>query len=89
MQELRPFHETVVDVIRSATSSQLVTIGQLLKKTYIPKNHQVILDAWKERTKGMNFDDDGVTRGLEVQKERSEFTQGLLDGHQESTSPQR
>lgn len=84
MQELRPFYETVVDVIRYATSSQLVTIGQLLKITRIPKNHQAIIDAWQERTKGMCMNDDGVTHSLEAQKANIECVQTFRVGNKES-----
>ena len=64
----RPFHDVIVDSIRTATSTQLVLIAQLLQHVTIPKNHQAILDAWTQRTRKMHFDDGGVTNSLLAQQ---------------------
>ena len=74
MSKFRPFHEVIVDNIRNATSMQLVLISQQLQTITIPKNHQNIIDAWKQRIREMHFDDGGVTKSLQQQKAAHEAT---------------
>lgn len=45
----RPFHESVISVIKAANSTQLVSIANLLETTVIPKNHALIAAAWLEQ----------------------------------------
>ena len=47
--EHKPFHESVVDVIRCASSEELETIGTFLLLTTIPKDHDKIVTAWNTR----------------------------------------
>jgi len=52
--ELKPFHETIVDAIYLAISSEEMTcLARLIKSTKIPKNHDEILKAWQFATKLM------------------------------------
>ena len=49
----RPFHETIVDVIRSFTSPVtdrvfITLLADLIKQTKIPKNHDAIIAEWNE-----------------------------------------
>lgn len=50
---LRPFHETIVDVINSASGDGLETLMSLVSKTKIPANHDAIIEAFNEKKKGM------------------------------------
>lgn len=45
--ELRPFHETIVDaLLRAETVAELNCLGLLIKTTKIPKDHDKIVAAW-------------------------------------------
>ncbi|MEK7452026.1 MAG: hypothetical protein AAB664_01695 [Patescibacteria group bacterium] len=79
VQKLRPFHETIVDAITTATSSQLVIIRTILKTTVIPKDWDIIIAAWQERCKDMRFDDEGVIAHLEAEKVRVTRIQALQE----------
>lgn len=69
-KNLRPFHETIVDAIKGASSQELALIATLLKKTVIPKNHSQIIKAWNEQAKAMCCSDgfEGVVESLQRQK---------------------
>lgn len=47
--EPRPFHETVIEAIRRASSRELECLATLIKATKIPQNHDKIISAWKVR----------------------------------------
>lgn len=47
--EKKPFHETIVEAIRRASSVELGCLATLIKATKIPKNHDAIIAAWNER----------------------------------------
>jgi hypothetical protein len=49
MPEKKPFHESIVDAINSATQSQMGCLGALIRETKIPQNHDAIIAAWKAR----------------------------------------
>jgi len=49
IQQLKPFHESVVDAINGADPDELETIGNLLKRTKIPEGHAIIAAAWANR----------------------------------------
>ena len=77
MSARRPFHETIVDQIRDETSDaydDLDVLGRLIMATKIPKNHDAIIAAWKERIKETD-DEDGflasVLADLDVQKQEA------------------
>lgn len=52
---LRPFHETIVDAINSASSDNLEALMSLVSKTKIPANHDAIIEAFNNRKKGMGW----------------------------------
>jgi len=49
--ERRPFHETIVDVLKECVTTrsgrELGILLQLLSSTKIPENHDAIIAAWK------------------------------------------
>ncbi len=55
-----PFHEAIIGVIDFASRSDLKLIARLLKKTYIPKGHDEIIEAWNKRIKEMYQKDVGL-----------------------------
>jgi hypothetical protein len=69
--EVKPFHETIVPAIQRASTRELEYLASLIKKTKIPKNHDVIITAWNKRCeeKGRGDDDFGVTASLLAQKQ--------------------
>ncbi len=73
--EFRPFHETIVEDILTATNEELIFIASQLKKSLIPANHEEIIRAWHHRRKWMRWadeDDLGVPASLLWQKEAAE-----------------
>ena len=70
VQHDRPFHETIVDAIREATSTELHCLARLIKRTTIPKDHDVIVTAWDERRKSVfgPTEDLGVPAVLRAKK---------------------
>lgn len=78
MSERRPFHEVIVDTIRSFTSPVtdrvfITFLAGLIKQTKIPKNHDAIIKEWKDfmdRTSRMDF--WGVIDDLVLQKQEAE-----------------
>lgn len=72
----RPFHETIIEVIRGASGPELECLANLIKTTKIPKNHKEIAEAWKGRIKvlGWGKENLGVLADLERQ------SQELLEG---------
>lgn len=69
----RPFHETIVDAIRGASSEELEFLATLIKATDIPKGHDEIIAAWDQRRKGMCWGDEdlGVPADLLEQKQEA------------------
>jgi len=68
-QELKPFHESIVDAINYAFVGDLGCLSVLIKTTKIPKNHDAIIDAWAKRTKLISRNNDyGVTQSVLKQK---------------------
>ena len=67
----RPFHETIVDAIRFTSAKELELLADLIKGTKIPKNHDQIIAAWKNRCLelGWGNSDLGVPADLLEQKE--------------------
>ncbi len=55
MKEWKPFHESVVDEMRRGSSHDLAQIGRLLENTVIPKNHDVIIEAWRVESRRYNL----------------------------------
>lgn len=67
MPELRPFHETIVDAIRSVRNKdlvQLALLGNLIRGTRIPAGHDEIIAAWREQVVGTHLLEWGP--GLDV-----------------------
>ncbi len=52
---LRPFHETIIDAINSASSDNLEALMSLVSKTKIPANHDAIIEAFNDKKKGMGW----------------------------------
>ncbi len=71
-QTLRPFHESIIDVIGSAKPRDLRCLAGLIKGTKIPKNHDEIAAAWNARTKEFKVGKLGVPDDLQQQKEMVE-----------------
>ena len=72
----RPFHETIVDAIgRANTYGELQLLAQLIKATKVPKNHDEIIAAWKQRWQVMGWRqgdlDLGVSANLLEQKQEA------------------
>ncbi len=56
-----PFHETIVDAIKTASNLELQGLGELIKRTGVPKNHDAIIVAWTERGFKLGWDrEDGA-----------------------------
>lgn len=72
--EWKPFHESVVDAIRNAsTSTEMHLLATLIRSTNIPKGHNEIAAAWKEGCQRVGLEDGlGVSRNLERQKREVE-----------------
>ncbi len=66
----RPFHETVVEEIYRASSSELELLGRLIKATQIPRGHNEIIKAWRHQWQKLGWRDDnsGVVANLLEQK---------------------
>ena len=67
-----PFHEAIILLLPGMSNQELEFLAMLVKRTLIPKDHDVIAAAWKERTKAMGWglnNDMGVTAYLEGQKQ--------------------
>ncbi len=48
----RPFHETIVDAIKGTLNTgEMECLGRLINMTKIPKNHEMISDAWEQQRK--------------------------------------
>lgn len=69
----QPFHETIVDAIRLASTTDLECLATLIKETSIPKNHDEIIAVWKQRSEGIGWGDTdlGVSANLLEKKEAS------------------
>jgi len=66
----RPFHESIVDAISTASSAELESLATLIKATKIPKGHDEIVEVWKKRTGEMCMGDDlGVPADILGQKQ--------------------
>lgn len=73
----RPFHESVVTMIRGCSEEELCGIEELVSMTKIPKNHDAIIRAlrYRRRLAGLKGDDpDGVIAGVLKQKEACKET---------------
>lgn len=67
----RPFHETIVDAIDNANSSnEMFCLANLIKATEIPEGHGKIIAAWKKQMQEIYIGDDdlGVPADLLEQK---------------------
>jgi len=69
----RPFHETIIDAIHSASSNDLRCLATLIKATGVPKNHDEIIVAWKRRREEVGWDNEefGVSADLLEQKQEA------------------
>ncbi|MFA6273510.1 MAG: hypothetical protein WC673_03440 [Candidatus Paceibacterota bacterium] len=69
----RPFHETIIDAIHSASSNDLRCLATLIKATKIPKNHDEIIAAWKQQREDVGWDNEelGVSADLLEQKQEA------------------
>jgi ribosomal protein L44E len=64
---LKPFHKSIVTIIRNCDEDGLVAIEELISMTKIPENHNVIIRAlrYRRRLAGLKGDDpDGIIAGL-------------------------
>ena len=74
VKQRRPFHETIIEAIRHASSNEMVCLAELIKATKIPKGHEEIIVAWMQRLQEIgypNFNLD-VTADLLEQKQEAE-----------------
>lgn len=74
MAERKPFHESIVDTIRSVHDiDSLLLLAGLIKKTKIPKNHGAIIAAWGQKLNEFGQECDyHVPADLVEQKEEAE-----------------
>ena len=71
--ERKPFHESVVDAIRNASlRSEMRLLATLIRSTNIPRGHEEIAAAWKERCGCLSMEDPGVLGDLEDQRRWAE-----------------
>ena len=72
----RPFHETVVEAIeRASRCNEQQLLGWLIMQTNIPKGHDEIIAAWKEKRMGLGLSpgfDFAVVDDLLDQKKEAE-----------------
>ncbi len=61
-----PFHESIVPMIQRASIYDLQCLGQLIKSTAIPKDHDKIIDTWQIRTASIRFRDWEEDRANDV-----------------------
>ncbi len=66
---LKPYHESVVDVINQAQVHELDILASLLKATKLPKGHEEVAEAWNRRLADLGGNDEaGVTEAVLAQK---------------------
>jgi len=75
----RPFHESIVDAIRTSGCTGLSTLLPLIRRTKIPKNHDAIAEALKEEIErykaGDTLDLDGNSKASildEIEEQKKE-----------------
>lgn len=56
----RPFHETIVDVIRRCPPDKLGTLLELLAITEISTNKEAIISALQSKKGSLNKNDDAI-----------------------------
>lgn len=84
---LRPFHESIIDAIRTASISDLLCLATLIKHTFIPANHEAIITSWQERTDNISVSRYGVTEYLLESKQFIETRQQQeMDGFEQLLS---
>ncbi|MFA6588303.1 MAG: hypothetical protein WCT08_04485 [Patescibacteria group bacterium] len=71
-RRLKPFHESIVDVIQNALWFELQGLSKLLLVTKIPKNHDAIIEAWTRRAGVERY--KHVVASLRQQKAIAELT---------------
>ncbi len=72
MSKLKPFHESIVDAIQETSHwERLNTLGKLITMTKVPKDHDIIIDAWNRKIAELNIGGPWhpVVESLEAQKE--------------------
>lgn len=72
MSEPKPFHEVVVDAILCCSGPKLEFLASIINATKIPKNHDLIINAWRTRSEEMGWDNEdqhGVIAHVSAQKE--------------------
>ena len=69
----RPFHETIVEAIRRASSNELQCLATLIRETKVPKGHDEIIAAWNQRRQEIAWGDEdlGVPTDLLEQKQEA------------------
>ena len=69
---LQPFHLSIMSSLWQASASDLEAFGQLLKKTLIIANYDMIIKAWQERCQQTGYQDNiGVANSLIAQRDRN------------------
>jgi hypothetical protein len=71
----RPYHESVIILINSiCLLAEFPRIADFLIATKLPKNHDAVIEAWRQRLTDSNLDDAqfGVIPFLEEQKREAE-----------------
>ena len=68
---LKPSHGSIVDTINSAPdASTLAWFGDHIKRTKIPKDHDLIVEAWNAKVNELGLNDDlGVVDSVNAQKQ--------------------
>lgn len=65
----KPFHESIVDAINSASSvGEMIVLGQLIEATKVPKGHQAIIEAWTAKSVAFGIDQQcRVAKSVQLQ----------------------
>lgn len=72
--ERKPFHESIVDAIGQVRSSDaLLVLGELIVKTKVPKDHEAIYQAFREKAEALGVTDSEVfTQVIQSMAEQGE-----------------
>lgn len=81
MSDLKPFHESVVDMINEnpvGAISTFETIGAMLLRTKLPKDHDLVSSAWMQKTEEHVEDKLGTVEMAELYEFAIEVNESIL-----------
>lgn len=68
MSELKPFHESIINIIDSCFEEDLHLLANIIQSTKIPANHDAIITAWRKKAEEFSFLDYDVAKSILEQK---------------------